>query len=123
MIKTVLLVDDDPDIRTIASMALSAAGGLDVVLAASGERALALALEAPPDAILMDVMMPGQDGIATFHALRKHATLVDVPVVFLTAAVTHSDRVRYREIGAKGVIQKPFDAMRLADQLRELVAS
>ncbi len=118
----VLLVDDDEDIRIIGEMALKEVGGMKTYLADSGERAIELACRERPDVILLDVMMPKLDGLATFRRLRDRAETAAIPVVFITAKVQRSEVQRYLELGAIGVIGKPFDPMGLPDELRGIVS-
>lgn len=115
--RRVLVVDDETDIRAVASIALGRVGGMEVTTAASGAEALALAVASPPDAIVLDVMMPGMDGPSTFEALRREPTTARVPVVFLTAKAQASDLERLIAQGADGVLAKPFDPMTLAAEL------
>jgi CheY-like chemotaxis protein len=117
----VLLVDDEPDIRKIGSLSLSAVGGLEVEVASSGAEALELARRAPPDCILLDVMMPGLDGPACLQRLRGQPETRDVPVLFMTAKVQPQEVERYLALGAAGVIRKPFDPMTLARDVRALL--
>ena len=114
-----LLVDDDDDIRAIARMSLTRVGGWEVVVAASAGEAEAAARETPPDAVLLDVMMPDVDGPATLERLRP--LIGAAPVVFLTAKTQSADLERLKSLGAAGVIAKPFDPMRLADELASLI--
>ena len=119
--KKVLLVEDDEDIRTVGELALGRVGGLEVQTVASGQEALEAARADPPDAILLDVMMPGMDGPAVLESLRQDPRTRDVPVVFLTAKA-HGDEVeRLQALGVAGVLTKPFDPMSLAAELRALV--
>jgi CheY-like chemotaxis protein len=122
-IKTVLLVDDEPDIRTIGAMSLRRVGKWEVRVASSGAEAIALAAEAVPDLVLLDVMMPELDGPATLEALRKNPALASVPVIFMTAKVQAKEVERWLAIGAIGVIRKPFDPMTLPTEIRNLVES
>lgn len=118
-LRTVLLVDDDPDLRMIGELALRQVGGLAVTVAASGAEALALAAAAPPDVILLDVQMPGLDGPATLAQLRADPRTAAIPVVFLTAG---GRGAALADADVHGLIRKPFDPMTLADQLRALMA-
>ena len=120
-LQTVLLVDDDPNIRTIAQMSLSVVGGLTVTLVSSGAEALSVAARLMPDVILLDVMMPEMDGPATLHALRQEPSLTRVPVIFLTGEAQSAEHARLLSLGAQGVIPKPFDPMTIADQIRSIV--
>ncbi|MFV8754132.1 response regulator [Nannocystaceae bacterium ST9] len=121
-ISSILLVDDEPDIRTIAEMSLSHVGGWRTVLASSGRDALKLAAEHRPDVILLDVMMPEMDGVATFRALAAQPETRDIPVIFMTAKVQSHERERYVGFGAAGVIAKPFDPMRLPQEIEAILA-
>jgi CheY-like chemotaxis protein len=114
----VLVIDDEADIRTVAEMSLSKVGGLEVALAESGEEGIALAESERPHAILLDSMMPGLDGSATIERLKADERTREIPVVFLTAKLQPADRDRYVELGARGVIAKPFNPMTLPDELK-----
>ena len=114
----VLVIDDEPDIRRIARLGLSRVGGMEVVEASSGTDGLARARADKPDAILLDVMMPGLDGPATLARLREDPETAGLPVVFLTAKAIGAEVDRLRGLGAAGVLTKPFDPMTLASDLR-----
>jgi CheY-like chemotaxis protein len=120
-IRKVLLVDDEDDIRTIGRLSLSRVGGWETVLAASGAEAVTRAAAEKPDLILLDVMMPGMDGPTTFGQLRAHPDTAATPVIFMTAKVQKQEVARYLELGAVGVIAKPFDPMTLPGEIRRLV--
>ena len=122
-IHRVLIVDDEPDIRLIAELSLRRVGGWDVASAGSGGEAVALASAYLPDVILLDVMMPTMDGPMTLFRLRQQPTLAAVPVIFITARAQRHEVERYRELGAVGVIVKPFDPMSLPGEIRRLVGS
>ena len=119
-IRSVLLIDDEADIRTIGELALSGVGGLEVFLADSGETGLLLAKEKKPDVVLLDVMMPGLDGPSTFERLREDPETASVPVIFMTAKIQKHEVDRYRDLGATGIIAKPFDPMSLADEVKRI---
>ena len=102
-------------------MALAEIGGWTVLTAESGPAALELAATRRPDLVLLDVMMPGTDGPTTLGQMRERAELADIPVIFLTAKVQKHEVERYMELGALGVLQKPFDPLSLADDVRALV--
>jgi two-component system, OmpR family, response regulator len=119
---TILYVDDDADIRTIVSLALSLDPTLSVHVAGSGEEALAL-IEGgvTPDVGLLDVMMPGVDGLALLDRLRALPPTRDLPVIFITAKGRQADQRLYHARGAIGMILKPFDPLALAAEVRRLV--
>ena len=117
MSRKILLVDDEDDIREVAQMSLEMTAGWDVVTAASGAEALRVAAAERPDAILLDVMMPGMDGPDTARALRASAETEAIPIILLTAKVQAADRRRFDDLGVAGVLSKPFDPMELAAQV------
>lgn len=120
-LNNILYVEDDPDIQTVAQIALEAVGGFALRTCSSGHAALA-AIEAGfvPDLVLLDVMMPEMDGPTTLRGLRKMAMTAATPVIFMTAKVQASEVEYYKSLGALGVIPKPFDPMQLALQVRQL---
>jgi two-component system, OmpR family, response regulator len=119
-LRTILYVEDDPDIQAVARLALEAVGGYDVIVCSSGEEALRAAAIRLPDLILLDVMMPGLDGPSTLSAFRGDELLSDVPIVFVTAKVQVSEVEHYKSLGALDVIAKPFDPMRLSSIVQEI---
>jgi len=116
----ILYVEDDPDIQAIAIMVLDTISGFAVEPCSSGAEAVSKAVAFNPDLILLDVMMPGMDGPETLQALRNLHELAHTPVVFMTAKVQPQEVQGYLDLGAAGVIAKPFDPMTLADQLRDI---
>ncbi|MCP3165760.1 response regulator [Myxococcus qinghaiensis] len=120
-LRKVMLVDDEEDIRAIGKLSLSRVGGWVTVLAASGNEALTKAAEEQPDLILLDVMMPGMDGPTTFNRLRAQDATARTPIIFMTAKVQKQEVARYLELGAVGVIGKPFDPMTLPKEILKLV--
>lgn len=113
----ILYVEDDPDIQAIAMMVLETIHGFVMEACSSGAEALQKAVAFQPDLILLDVMMPGMDGPETLKNLRAFPEMTDVPVVFMTAKVQPQEVQGYLNLGALGVIAKPFDPMTLAQQL------
>jgi two-component system phosphate regulon response regulator PhoB len=113
-VPTVLIVDDDPDIRDIATMKLEQAG-LTVHTEADGEAGLAAALELTPDVLLLDWMMPRLTGLEVCARLREHPPTAQTPVILLTAKAQEADIERGFAAGATDYIVKPFSP-------RELVA-
>lgn len=119
-LKRILYVEDESDIQTITAMALEAVGGFSVVSCSSGAEALAAAPAANADLILLDVMMPGMDGLAALVALRALPQTADTPVIFMTAKVQASEIQHYMHLGVAGVVAKPFDPMTLSEQIGEI---
>ena len=116
----ILYVEDEPDIRAIAQMALEAVGGFTVIACASGSEALAVAPGAAVDLLLLDVMMPGMDGPSALQALRQLPATAGTPVIFMTAKVQPAEVAQYKALGALDVIAKPFDPMELPAQIRQI---
>lgn len=121
MPEQILVVDDDPDIRTIAQLALESVGGMRVACVPSGEEAVAWLDLGRPDAILLDVMMPGCDGPCTLTRIRALDGMHHVPVIFMTARADAPDQIDYRSLDITGVIPKPFDPLTLAGVVRRLL--
>lgn len=117
----ILVVDDDPDIRRMAALALERIGGFRVVLAADAEAGFALATAERPDLILLDVTMPGTDGPTLLAALRAADGTRAIPVVFFTAASTPAEVERLVSLGAAGVVPKPFEVTELPRRIRAIL--
>jgi CheY-like chemotaxis protein len=117
----VLIIDDEEDIRRIARLSLVGVGGMEVVEAGSGADGVRKAAAEKPDAVLLDMMMPVMDGPATLAALRGDPRTAAIPVVFLTAKALSAEVKRLKALGARGVLTKPFDPMRLSSELRALL--
>jgi CheY-like chemotaxis protein len=117
MSRRILIIDDEEDIRDVAALSLETVAGWEVMVASSGAQGLARAIEHPPDAILLDVMMPGMDGPTTLRELRKNPVTAKIPVLLLTAKVQASDQRRFADLGVEAVLSKPFDPMTLSKQI------
>jgi two-component system, OmpR family, alkaline phosphatase synthesis response regulator PhoP len=120
-IKKVLLIDDEDDIREVATMTLETMAGLEVITADNGLAGLARAESEQPDAILLDVMMPGIDGVETYRRMQESEATRAIPVIFMTAKVQAGERQRLADLGARGIIAKPFDPMTLSDEVLALL--
>lgn len=116
-VKRILVVDNEQYIQEVAKVCLETVAGWEVLLAGSGQECLRQAEAEQPDVILLDVMMPDMDGIATFQKLQENPATQAIPVILLTAKIQSSDRRRYSEIGAVAAIAKPFDPLKLAGQV------
>jgi CheY-like chemotaxis protein len=117
-LRTILVVEDEPDIRTIVKAALEMVGGMKVRACESGAEALAAIVEFKPQMVLLDVMMPDMDGPGVLALLRENPGTAAIPVVFLTAKATPSEVQRLRALGAADVLTKPFDPMTLHEKVR-----
>lgn len=124
-VKRVLIIDDEPGIRRIVQISLQAIASWEVLQATSGAEGLELAQAEQPDAILLDVMMPGMDGITTLQFLRNNAALKHTPIILLTAKAQSSDQHYFSQLVSQwaiaGVITKPFKAPELVEQMRSLL--
>lgn len=118
-LKKILHVDDDPDIRAIAHLSLANIGGFEVAQCSSGNEALAIAASFKPQLLLLDVMMPGISGEDLWQELSKDPDLAETPVIFMTAKVERQFVDHLISIGALAVVQKPFDAMELPNEIRK----
>jgi CheY-like chemotaxis protein len=117
----ILIIDDEEDIRAVAALSLETVAGWQVEVASSGAQGLAMAAANPPDAILLDVMMPVMDGPTTFRELRKNPATAAIPVLLLTAKVQSSDQRRFADLGVEAVLFKPFDPMTLSQQIASVL--
>ncbi|HEU5457857.1 MAG TPA: response regulator [Terracidiphilus sp.] len=117
----ILIIDDEDDIREIAAMSLETIAGWEVMVANSGAQGLTRASTYKPDAILLDVMMPGMDGPTTFRELRKNPATEKIPVLLLTAKVQASDQRRFADLDVAAVLVKPFDPLTLSQQISEIL--
>ena len=115
--RRILIVDDEDDIREVAQVSLELVGQYEVLTASSGRDGVRSARADQPDAILLDVMMPDMDGPATLAELLADPLTRDIPVLFLTAKTQSAERTRLSELGAAGVLTKPFDPLKLAAEV------
>jgi len=119
--KRILLIDNEPSIQEVAQICLETTAGWEVLTASSGQTGLGLAEKEQPDAILLDVMMPDMDGPTTFRHLQTNPATQGIPVILLTAKIQACDRQRYAELGMKAAISKPFDPLRLAEEIAAIL--
>lgn len=117
----VLYVDDEPDIREIAEIALGLDPDFDVRTASSAKEAMDLLGCWMPDVALLDVMMPEMDGPQLLAAMRERKELVSLPVIFVTARAQRSELQSFAQLDSIGVIAKPFNPMTLAQEVRAMI--
>ncbi|HEY9679041.1 MAG TPA: response regulator [Drouetiella sp.] len=117
----ILVIDDEEDTRSIASMCLEMLGGATVFQAASGKEGLEKASDELPDVIILDLVMPEMDGMQTLTNLRKNARTENIPVIFLTTKGRFEEFESLKGLGALEVITKPFDPTTLTDQISEIL--
>ncbi len=118
---TVLVVDDDEDVREVTSISLSRVGGWNVLEASRGREAIEIARTQQPDAILLDLMMPDMDGITTFGHLQDDPTTRDIAVILLTAKSRVGPVQPWDGLPFAGVLSKPFSPMDLPAQVAEIL--
>ena len=117
--RRILIIDDEDDIREVAALSLEATAGWQVLTASSGAQGIETAIAQQPDAILMDVMMPGVDGPTTFREMQQIPSIAHIPVLLLTAKVQGVDKRRFADLGVAAILFKPFDPLVLAEQITE----
>ncbi|MCX7911586.1 MAG: response regulator transcription factor [Dehalococcoidales bacterium] len=115
--KKVLVVDDDAKTVDLVRMYLNR-DGYRVLTADNGIDALRLARESRPDLIVLDIMLPGMNGLDICRTLRKES---DVPIIMLTALATDDDRLRGLDLGADDYVTKPFSPRELAARVRAVL--
>lgn len=115
--RRVLIIDDEADIREVASLSLETMAGWEVIQAASAVEGVRKAAEQQPDAILLDLMMPDVDGRTTLIRLQHDQQTSKIPVLLLTAKVQSYDLETLRDLGLAGVLPKPFEPTTLSDQI------
>jgi CheY-like chemotaxis protein len=119
-LKKILFVDDDEDVHLIIGFSLKQIPGVELRSATSGEEAIKIAMEFNPDLILLDVMMPKMDGIATLQAIKLLPSLAKIPVIFLTARAQHNEVEEYLKYGILDVIVKPFNPMTFGELVQQI---
>ena len=110
--RRVLVADDDPDILKVVSANLKAEG-ITVDAVPNGLQALARAAQNPPDLMILDIGMPGRNGLEVLEALRSRPETANIPVVFLTARSSDADIWEGWKAGAAYYLTKPFDTAQL----------
>ncbi|WP_158794000.1 response regulator [Granulicella sp. L60] len=119
--RSVLIIDDEDDIREVAALSLEATAGWKILTASSGAEGMTVAAAEQPDAILMDVMMPGVDGPTTFRSMQQMPEIAHIPVLLLTAKVQGVDQRRFAGLGLAGILFKPFDPLTLSQQIADVL--
>jgi DNA-binding response OmpR family regulator len=118
----VLVIDDEAPIRLLCRVNLEAEG-VEVVEAADGEQGIEVARAEGPDAILLDVMLPGLHGWAVAERLLEDEKTQNIPIIFLTARADLRDRARGMDLGGVDYVTKPFNPVELAPLVRDVVAA
>ena len=119
--KLILIVDDEESIQTVVQFGIQMVVDWQVLVASSGMQGIKTACDQKPDAILLDVMMPDMDGIATFKVLQSDPQTAQIPVIFLTAKAQTSENRQFNDLRVSGVITKPFNSLDLPDQITKML--
>ncbi|GAB4364904.1 MAG: response regulator [Elainellaceae cyanobacterium] len=117
--KRILIIDDENDIREATQMCLEITSSWEVLTASSGQEGIAKAIAQKPDAILLDIMMPGMDGLTTFQHLRNHPETQTIPVILLTAKAQTTEQRQFSQLNVTAVITKPYDPFLLSHQVAQ----
>lgn len=119
--KNILLIDDEEAIQEVVQVGIGIEAGWQVAIASSGQIGIDLAQNQQPDLILLDVMMPEMDGIATLSRLKSNDKTQKIPVIFLTAKAQAEEKNQFQQLGVVDVITKPFNSMTLASQIAKIL--
>jgi len=120
-VPTVLVVDDDENIRELTKLALESVCGWQVLTADGGWSAIEMCREHQPDAVLLDMMMPGIDGLTTFQHLQDDERTRDIPAIIFTAKGRVGERQPWEDSAIRGMIAKPYNPMTLGQQVSEIL--
>jgi CheY-like chemotaxis protein len=119
--KRLLTIDDEEAIQIVVKFGITMAAGWEVLSASNGRMGIETAERELPDAILLDVMMPEMDGIATFKALQANPLTAKIPVIFMTAKAQTAERRQFTDLGVSGTIAKPFNSLDLPDRIAKIL--
>jgi len=119
--KRILIIEDDRDISLLVKHSLEKDGGFSGVIAADGETGLREARRQTPDLVILDLNLPGLDGLDVCRQLRAQSTTGSVPIIMLTARVDESDKVSGLELGADDYVSKPFSVKELVARVRTVL--
>ncbi|HIK21129.1 MAG TPA: response regulator [Synechococcus sp. M44_DOE_062] len=121
MTHCLLIIDDEPDIWEMIQLILENLAGWQILTAGSGPEGIQIAIREQPEAILLDVTMPGMDGPTTLAHSRALPETQRIPVLLLTAKVRDPQDASLAQLGANGLISKPFNAATLAAEISALL--
>jgi CheY-like chemotaxis protein len=119
--KRILLIDDEKSISLVIQLSLSQIANWTVLMADSSTEGLRQAQAEKPDAILLDLMMPGMDGFTVLKKLKENPETSDIPVILLTAKVQLGGFNSSDEQQLSGILTKPFNPLTLADQITKIL--
>lgn len=119
--KRILIIDDEETIQKVVQFGINLVAGWEVLTAGSGAEGVEMAQIERPDAILLDVVMSGMDGIATFQKLQAGRETQHIPVILLTASSDPAAIQQFHQLGVRGVIIKPFNSLHLPEQIARIL--
>ncbi len=122
-VRRILIVDDDADIREATQLCLEITGQWEVLMAKDGIEGLAIAQLEKPEAILLDMMLPGMDGITILKKLRENVETRKIPILILTAKAQSNERKIFDQLKVAAVITKPYNPMTISDQIVSALAA
>ena len=114
----IVIIEDDPGIRTVLRLALKGAGFTDVIAEERGDKGLEIVLREHPALVILDLMLPGMDGLAVCREIRRTPAVAATPIVMLSAKSTEEDIVRGLELGADDYVTKPLSKAVLIARVR-----
>ncbi len=115
----ILVVEDDRSIQMVLELVFTRMAKCEVVLASSGSEGLAMIQKHKPDVVLLDLMLPGMDGFEVCQRSKADPATKQVPIIFLTAQPQPAAVARAMSLGAAGYLVKPFDPIKIIDQVNE----
>ena len=121
MNKSILIIDDEEDVRDIIQMGLKMAADWRVTTASTGKEGLELAQSNRPEVILLDLMMPEWDGKETLKQFKANQNTAHIPVILMTAKTQSAISSELTELDLAGVITKPFRPLELPEQITEIL--
>jgi CheY-like chemotaxis protein len=121
MSKSILIIDDEEDVKEIAQMGLEMAANWNVITASSGKEGLNLAQSHQPEVILLDLMMPDWDGKETLKQLKANQNTANIPVILMTAKNHSGISLELTELDLVGIITKPFRPFQLPEQILRIL--
>jgi CheY-like chemotaxis protein len=119
--RRILVVEDEEHLRELVQACLEDLGGWETLVAGSGQECLQILQTERPNAILLDLSMPGMDGFAVYEILQSDPITRSIPLILLTAKVLPSDRAKFAQMAVAGVITKPIQPITLTEEVAEIL--
>jgi CheY-like chemotaxis protein len=119
--RRILVVEDEEHLRELVQACLEDLGGWETLVAGSGQECLQVLQTERPNAILLDLSMPGMDGFAVYEILQSDPITRSIPLILLTAKVLPSDRAKFAQMAVAGVITKPIQPITLTEEVAEIL--